>query len=61
MALALGIKLGGDTSYFGKVKSKPYFGEGRENITKEDIQNALALQLRLDIFIILFLGIGVVL
>ena len=61
IALALGIKLGGDTSYFGKVKSKPYFGEGRENITKEDIQNALALQLRLDIFIILFLGIGVVL
>ena len=61
MALALGIKLGGDTSYFGKVKSKPYFGEGREKITKEDIQNALALQLRLDIFIILFLGIGVVL
>ncbi len=61
MALALGIKLGGDTSYFGKMKSKPYFGEGRKNITKEDIQNALALQLRLDIFIILFLGIGVVL
>ena len=61
MALALGIKLGGDTSYFGNVKSKPYFGEGRENITKEDIENALALQLRLDIFIILFLGIGVVL
>ena len=61
MALALGIKLGGDTSYFGTVKSKPYFGEGRENITKEDIQNALALQLRLDIFIILFLDIGVVL
>ena len=61
MALALGIKLGGDTSYFGKVKSKPYFGEGREHITKEDIENALALQLRLDIFLILFLGIGVVL
>ena len=24
MALALGIKLGGDTSYFGKMKKKPY-------------------------------------
>ena len=56
MALALGIKLGGDTSYFGNVKSKPYFGEGRENITKEDIENALALQLRLDIFIIIIVG-----
>ncbi len=59
MALALGIKLGGDTSYFGKVKSKPYFGEGRENITKEDIQNALSLQPKLDIFIIIFLGLGI--
>ncbi len=59
MALVLGIKLGGDTSYFGKVKSKPYFGEGRENITKEDIQNALSLQPKLDIFIIIFLGLGI--
>ncbi|MBA1419698.1 MAG: cobalamin biosynthesis protein CobD [Epsilonproteobacteria bacterium] len=61
MALSLGIKLGGDTSYFGKIKSKPFFGIGRENITKDDIQNALNLQPRLDIFILLFLGLGVVL
>jgi len=61
MALSLGIKLGGDTSYFGKIKKKPYFGEGREKIKKDDIQNALSLQPRLDIFIILFLGLGVVL
>ena len=56
MALSLGVKLGGDTSYFGKIKSKPFFGEGREMITKEDIQNALALQPRLDIFILIFVG-----
>jgi len=61
MALSLGIKLGGDTSYFGKIKSKPYFGEGREQITTDDIKNALTLQPKLDIFIIIFLGIGAVL
>ncbi len=59
MALSLGIKLGGDTSYFGKIKSKPYFGEGRESITTDDIKNALSLQPKLDIFIILFLSVGV--
>jgi len=61
MALCLGIKLGGDTSYFGKMKSKPYFGKGREQITTDDIKNALTLQPKLDIFIIIFLGIGAVL
>ena len=33
MALSIGVKLGGDTYYFGKIKSKPFFGEGREVIT----------------------------
>ena len=61
MALSLGIKLGGDTSYFGKMKSKPNFGEGRDQITTDDIKSALTLQPKLDIFIIIFLGIGAVL
>lgn len=56
MALALGVKLGGDTVYFGKVKSKPFFGEGREDITKEDINTALSLQVRIDILIMITLG-----
>jgi len=56
MGLSLGVKLGGDTAYFGKIKSKPFFGKGREMITKEDIRNALALQPRLDIFILIFVG-----
>jgi len=59
MALSLGIKLGGDTSYFGKIKKKPYFGEGREDITKKDIRNALNLQPKLDIFIIIFSGLAI--
>jgi len=43
MALILGVKLGGDTSYFGKIKKKPFFGEGREEITQEDVKKALNL------------------
>jgi len=61
MAYALGIKLGGPTSYFGKLKPKAWFGEGRETISTEDIENALKLQPRLDIVILLFLSLGVLL
>lgn len=43
MALALGVKLGGDTYYFGKLKSKPHFGVGREHISQDDLKNALNL------------------
>lgn len=41
MALVLGVKLGGDTSYFGKIKKKPFFGRGREFITKGDVERCL--------------------
>ena len=41
MALACEIQLGGDTYYFGKLKNKPKFGDGREKINKEDVENAL--------------------
>ena len=57
MAFSLGIKLGGDTSYFGKIKSKPYFGEGKKTIFKSDIQAALEFQIRFDIFILITLVI----
>ena len=48
MALVLNIKLGGPTSYFGKIKEKAYFGEGNETITKEDILKALEFKSKLD-------------
>ena len=41
MALAVNVKLGGDTYYFGELKKKPYFGKGKSEITKEDLQKAL--------------------
>jgi adenosylcobinamide-phosphate synthase len=56
MALALHIKLGGPTSYFGTIKSKPYFGDGSDTIVKDDLKRALSFQIRVDIFL-LFLGI----
>ena len=43
MALAIGVKLGGDTYYFGKLKHKPQFGIGREIITKADLKSALRI------------------
>ena len=43
MALVLDVKLGGDTYYFGELKNKPYFGDGREEITEDDVLNALDL------------------
>lgn len=58
MALSLDISLGGDTSYFGKIKHKPYFGDGKKEITKEDLSKALSLQIRLDLFIVVFLILG---
>lgn len=59
VALSLGVALGGPTSYFGTIKPKPYFGEGRREITAEDIQTALSLQRRLDILVITLLALGV--
>ena len=43
MALALGVRLGGDTSYFGRLKRKPYFGKGRKEITQDDVRAALKI------------------
>jgi adenosylcobinamide-phosphate synthase len=60
MAGAIGVSLGGPTSYFGKIKQKPYFGIGRKNITKDDVIKALSIKKRLDIFIIVSLLIGVI-
>ncbi|MEA3315471.1 MAG: adenosylcobinamide-phosphate synthase CbiB [Campylobacterota bacterium] len=55
MAGAIGITLGGDTSYFGKIKKKAYFGDGKIEIENNDIKNGLNFQKRFDIFIIFLL------
>lgn len=55
MALCLNVKLGGPTSYFNTIKNKPYFGDGEIIITKEHLQKAISIKLKIDIFIISFL------
>jgi len=55
MALSLGLKLGGDTSYFGVIKHKPYFGDGKKIIETSDIKKSLDFQIRLDIFLMFIL------
>ena len=43
MALVLGVRLGGDTSYFGTLKKKAFFGKGRVQIRANDVNIALNL------------------
>lgn len=52
LALCLGVKLGGDTSYEGKIKHKPYFGDGNKQISSNDIEKALLFRDRFDILIL---------
>lgn len=55
MALALNISLGGPTSYFGKIKNKPYFGNGRKTILKKDVLEALTFKKAFDLFVFFIL------
>lgn len=61
IALGLGVKLGGPTSYFGKIKEKPFFGRGRENIENSDVLKAVSIKIKLDILVITVLVLGVIL
>ena len=56
----VGVKLGGATSYFGKIISKPYFGIGKKNVSKKDLLKALCFQQKLDIFMALIFILEVV-
>lgn len=60
IALGLGVKLGGPTSYFGKIKDKPFFGRGREQIENSDVIKAISIKNRLDILVISVLILGVI-
>ncbi|QOP44841.1 adenosylcobinamide-phosphate synthase CbiB [Sulfurimonas paralvinellae] len=55
MALVLGIKLGGNTAYFGVMKEKAFFGKGREEINANDLQTMLQFAKKIDKTIIGFL------
>jgi len=55
LGFCTGVKLGGDTSYFGKIKHKPHFSEGKVEISKNDILHSLRLRVRFDLFVVLIL------
>ncbi len=55
MALAIDIRLGGDTKYFGELKKKSYFGDGKNNIEESDILKALTFRKKFDLLIALLL------
>jgi adenosylcobinamide-phosphate synthase len=57
MAKALRLKLGGPTYYFGKLKEKAYFGDGKENIESKDVRNALEFRSKIDLTLIFTLTI----
>jgi len=60
MASVLGLKLGGPTSYFGKIKDKPYFGDGKIDIFKKDVFHALTFRNRFDAMIVVLVIVGVI-
>lgn len=49
MALAVDAKLGGDTYYFGKLKSKPYFGDASAGVEAKHLRDALKFRNKMDI------------
>jgi len=57
MALALHVKLGGDTFYDGKLKEKAYFGVGNSIISAENLKEALSYRDKIDMSIFLILSI----
>lgn len=54
---ALGIKLAGDASYFGKIVKKPYIGDGVREVEVEDIKRAGILMFLTQILVIVFMMI----
>lgn len=55
MALCIGVKLGGSTSYFGKIKEKPYFGNGKMEIDVVEIEKSLVFRDRFELFLLFIL------
>ncbi len=47
---ALGVRLAGDASYFGKVVKKPFIGDARRNVEARDIFRANVLMFLTGIF-----------
>jgi len=55
IALACEIKLGGDTYYFGSLKEKAHFGDGKEDVDDYDLRKALKIGEKTDNLILTML------
>jgi adenosylcobinamide-phosphate synthase len=59
MAAALGLRLGGPRSYQGDTVDLPWMGEGRVELTRDDIKNGVKLMQKAMLllsFVLLFVG-----
>ena len=57
---ALGVRLAGDSSYFGKVVHKPYIGDAQREVETEDIPRGCKLMNMTCILTLIFLmGVGI--
>jgi adenosylcobinamide-phosphate synthase len=58
---ALGLRLGGPSSYFGKIVEKPYLGDGVREPVADDIQKTNRLMLvGTTIFVVLLVGLRLI-
>ncbi len=53
---ALGVRLAGDASYFGKIVKKPYIGDATREIEREDIKRSGILMFLTEILLLLSWG-----
>lgn len=57
---ALGVRLGGDSSYFGKMVHKPYIGDDTRPIEREDIKRASRLMFLTEyLWVAVLLALGI--
>ena len=59
---ALGVRLGGDSSYFGKMVHKPYIGDDTRPIERDDIKRAARLMFLTEyLWVAVLLAVGILL
>ncbi len=59
---ALGVRLGGDSSYFGKMVHKPYIGDDTRPIERDDIKRAAKLMFLTEyLWVAVLLAVGILL
>ena len=59
---ALGVRLGGDSSYFGKMVHKPYIGDDTRPIERDDIKRAARLMFLTEyLWVAVLLVVGIIL